>query len=59
MEYEYIKTGDVAKFLGISVSTVRNWEAEGLLKSVRTIKGQRLFHRADVEKLVPKEIVAN
>lgn len=55
---EYLRTGDVAKFLGISVSTVRNWEAEGLLKSVRTIKGQRLFKREEVERLIPKEVVA-
>lgn len=52
---EYLRTGDVAKFLGISVSTVRNWEAEGLLRSVRTIKGQRLFRREDIEKLAPKK----
>ncbi len=52
---EFLKTGDVAKLLCVSESTVRLWEKEGMLRAVRTAKGQRLFRRDDVEKLRPKE----
>lgn len=52
---EYLKIGEAAKLLGVSVSAVRLWEKEGLLRAVRTAKGQRLFRREDVEKLRPKE----
>lgn len=54
----YIKTAEVAKLLCIGESTVRKWEREGLLKAVRTATGQRLFKREEVEKLIPKEVVA-
>lgn len=52
---EYLKIGEASRVLGVSVSTVRLWEKDGLLKVVRTAKGQRLFRREDVEKLQPKE----
>ena len=40
---EYLKIGEAAKLLGVSVSAVRLWEKEGLLKAVRTAKWQRGF----------------
>ena len=52
---QYLKIGEASKLLGVSVSTVRLWEKEGLLKVVRTAKGQRLFCRQEVERLIPKE----
>ncbi len=52
---EYLKIGEASRVLGVSVSTVRLWEKGGLLKVVRTAKGQRLFRREDVERLRPKE----
>ncbi len=54
----FVRTGEVARLLGVSVGTVRNYEREGILRSVKTLKGQRLFCREEVEKLVPKETVA-
>ncbi len=55
---DYMKTGDVARLLYMSVSAVRKWEREGRLKAVRTTTGQRLFLRKDVEKLIPKETMS-
>ncbi len=55
---EYLKTSEVAKLLFMSESGVRKWEREGRLKALRTATGQRLFHRKDVEKLMPKEAVS-
>ncbi len=52
---DYLRIGEAARWLGVSVSTVRLWEKEGLLKAVRTVKGRRPFRREDVERLRPKE----
>ena len=55
---DYLRVGEAARRLSVSVSTVRLWEKEGLLKAVRTAKGQRLFRCEDVERLRPKEAVS-
>lgn len=54
---DFLKTSEVARVLSIGESTVRQWESEGRLRAVRTVTGQRLFRREDVEKLIPKEVV--
>lgn len=54
----YLKIGEAARLLGVSVSTVRLWEKEGMLRAVRTAKGQRLFYKEEVERLAPREAVA-
>lgn len=38
--------------LGVSVDTVRRWEAEGRLSTVRSAGGQRLVPIADVSRLL-------
>lgn len=55
---DFLKTSEVARILSMGESTVRQWEREGRLKAVRTVTGQRLFKRKDVEKLIPKEAVS-
>jgi excisionase family DNA binding protein len=42
---------DASKILGVSVSTIRHWEASGKLESMRTLGGIRLFKRRDCEHL--------
>jgi excisionase family DNA binding protein len=44
--------GQVAKCFGVTVSTVRNWEAKGHITAVRTPGGQRRFRRTDIEALL-------
>ncbi len=52
---DYLKIGEVAQLLNMSVSGIRTWEEKGIIKAVRTATGQRRFRREDVEKLRPKE----
>jgi DNA-binding transcriptional MerR regulator len=42
---------DAARVLGLSVSSVRAVSNSGLLPSLRTVNGYRLFRRRDVERL--------
>ena len=44
----------VARLLDRSPSTVRQYEAQGKLKCLRTSAGARLFRRADVERFIKK-----
>ena len=44
-------TTDVSQLLGVSESTVRNWDRAGVLLSKRTRSGVRIFRREDVERL--------
>lgn len=45
-------TGDAAERLGVSSERVRQLERNGLLKSVRTPRGTRVFWASAVEKLI-------
>jgi excisionase family DNA binding protein len=47
--------GEVARCFGVAVSTVRNWEKQGLVEAIRTPGGQRRFRRADIENLLSAE----
>ena len=51
MSTQPLTIGEVARRLGVSVSTVRRYEAAGLITARRTPGGQRRFDAADVEKL--------
>jgi len=48
---DLIAIGEAARILGVSVDTIRRWEREGRLASIRTLGGQRRFSRAAVEAL--------
>ncbi len=43
--------GSVARMLGVSVQTLRLYEAEGLILARKSPGGQRLYARSDVERL--------
>ncbi len=47
-----IRVGQAAEMLGVSVETLRRWEAEGRLATVRTEGGQRRVDLADVSRLL-------
>jgi excisionase family DNA binding protein len=50
---EYLTVGAAAKFLGVSRSTLRNWDRAGKLKAVRhPINGYRLYRRGTLNKLL-------
>jgi DNA-binding transcriptional MerR regulator len=53
VEKQYLTTGQIAKNLRISISTLKRWlSAEGALEnSARNVNGWRLFSLDDLEKL--------
>lgn len=47
-----IRVGQAAEMLGVSVETLRRWEADGRLAMTRTEGGQRLVGLAEVTRLL-------
>ena len=47
-----LRIGEAAELLGVGVDTVRRWEADGKLETVRTAGGQRLVPLAEVSRLL-------
>jgi molybdopterin-binding protein len=47
-----IRIGQAAELLGISVETLRRWEADGRLSTTRSSGGQRLVQVMDVSRLM-------
>ena len=47
-----VRIGQAAELLGVSVDTLRRWEADGRLETVRTPGGQRLVPIAVVGRLL-------
>lgn len=46
-----LRIGEAAEVLGVSVATLRRWEAEGRIRSARSSGGQRTIPLAEVERL--------
>lgn len=46
--------GDAARRLGVSIGTLRRWEAQGKISAHRTLGGQRRYTPEDVEAARPK-----
>ncbi len=52
IEPQYMETSDVARTLGVAITTLRKWEREGkLTPPIRTMSGRRLFDPEVVEEL--------
>ena len=50
---DYLTVGEAATRLGVSRSTLRNWDKAGKLNPYRhPINGYRLYSRAELEKLL-------
>lgn len=50
---EYLTVGEAANFLGVSSSTLRNWDKAGKLVPYRhPINGYRLYRKSDLETLL-------
>lgn len=50
-ETPHIPIGEAARALGVSVATLRRWEAQGKITAVRTPGDQRRFPVAEVERV--------
>ncbi|HTW17032.1 MAG TPA: MerR family DNA-binding transcriptional regulator [Nocardioides sp.] len=51
---ELLAIGPTARELQVSVETIRRWDAEGKIRSQRTLGGQRRFRRGDVDELLAR-----
>jgi DNA-binding transcriptional MerR regulator len=43
---------DVGRLAGVSAAAVRSWEKTGKLVAIRTVSGNRLFRRVDVDRVL-------
>lgn len=48
----HLRTGQAAELLGVTVETLRRWEADGLLATRRSAGGQRLVPITEVSRLL-------
>ena len=53
-----LRVGQAAEMLGVSVETLRRWEADGRLSMTRSAGGQRLVPIADVSRLLGQRRLA-
>ncbi|HZW05438.1 MAG TPA: helix-turn-helix domain-containing protein [Candidatus Nitrosotalea sp.] len=52
---DYLTVSEAASLLGVSASTLRNWDRAGKLDAVRhPVNGYRLYRRSDLEALLRK-----
>lgn len=50
---DFLTVGEAAAFLGVSASTLRNWDRHGKLAALRhPVNGYRLYKREDLEQLL-------
>lgn len=49
---KYLRIAEAAKFLGVSTSTLRNWEDAGIITPVRTPTNARRYTREQLEALL-------
>src|SRR5581483_9306449 len=54
-EKKLVKIGEAAKILGVSIDTLRRWEAKGKIETVRTPGGTRLYSVGSLDKVVSKK----
>ncbi len=47
-----LRIGEAAELLGVGVDTLRRWEADGRLETIRTEGGQRLVALGEVSRLL-------
>jgi molybdopterin-binding protein len=57
-EARSLRIGEAAELLGVGVDTVRRWEADGRLETVRTEGGQRLVPLSEVSRLLAERRTA-
>jgi len=52
---DYVTVTRAAEMLGVSASTLRNWDRSGKLKAARNpMNGYRLYRREDIARLLAR-----
>lgn len=51
MSTDTLPIGEAARVIGVAVETIRRWEADGKIESVRTPSGHRRFTTAEVARV--------
>ena len=50
---DYLRIAEAAEYLGVPVTTLRNWQNAGKVEAVRhPVSGYRLFKRKDLDALL-------
>ncbi|GHN24856.1 hypothetical protein ME788_08580 [Lactobacillus delbrueckii] len=49
---EYISISKAAEYLNVAKSTLRNWEAEGLITPLRTASNQRRYTKEVLDEVL-------
>lgn len=57
MQDNHLSIGQAAKFLKISIDTLRRWDKKGKIKSYRSPGGHRYFLKDDLKKLQNQKYV--
>lgn len=52
VDTDELRIGQAAAVLGVSVDTIRRWEEEGRIETIRSEGGQRLVPLAEVQRLL-------
>ena len=52
---DWLSTSEAAEYIGVSVSTLYRYEADGHIESVRTPGGHRRFRRVQLDALMPQK----
>jgi len=52
--YGEFSIGEVARMLGLTANTLRNWDAEGKLTAKRKPSGQRYYTRGQLEEFLER-----
>jgi len=56
---QFLKVSQASQLLGVSASTLRNWDRQGKLRPVRNpMNGYRLYQRDDLEKILEALILS-
>ena len=50
---KFVKPNEAANTLGVCLRTLRRWEAEGKINTVKTPSGQRLY---EIEKFIKQDL---
>jgi predicted site-specific integrase-resolvase len=47
---EYVSFKETRKCIGVTSRTLRNWDKEGKIRTIRTASGARMFNKSDIQE---------